>query len=190
MMLFSIPVIEKIIGLKIYEQYGDDEAMRGFFRVLKEMLYQNLKDKVEGLEQISYKYDGDNDYLQFYYENLFAMFRSFGESRIKNLYDTGKKFDTALIYDDANFKGLLDLRDYKTLLKWTMDYSQEGFTLGWLAGFVGEFCKTSGDFSFDFGFDKLTILIKNTRESVLLQQIFRNEGIYDNLPLDIIFRFI
>lgn len=175
---------DKIIGLMPYMQYRGVPVVNSFFSVLKEFLFDNINEKLALLDNVKWSYNGNNEYLQFYYTNLFNFKRSFGEAKVKNLYDTGKQYDTGIKYDDRSFTGYLDLSQYKTLIKYFFNYAEETYTLGWVYGLVMEFCNFKvGEVTIDCEKTYITINCRRTTESVLLQRIFLNKQDYSNVPI-------
>ena len=175
---------DDIIGLMPYMQYRGVPSVSKYFAVLKELLFNNINEKLALLEQVKWSYRGDNDYLQFYYTNLFLFKRSFGESKVRNLYDTSVKYDSKAKYDDRSFTGYLDLNQYKILIKYFFDYADENYTLGWIYALVMEFCSFKvGEVSITCEKTYITINCRRTTESVLLQRIFLNKQDYANVPI-------
>lgn len=182
----KLPNVNEIAGFAPYRQYNSDPNINAYFLFLKKRLHDLIQDRLNLLRQISYSYnESENTYIQFYYENLFGFLRTFGETRVKNQYDTGIKYDTGLIYDDANFDGFLDLSCYKILIKYLLDYGEESYTLGWLYGLVIEFCKFQpSQVQITETYASTSINCPRTRESVLLQQIFNDKQTYLNFPIE------
>lgn len=181
----KLPDINTISGFSPYRQYNSDSTINAYFLFLKKRIYNTLQQRLDLLKQISYSYDGDNTYIQFFYENLFSLQRTFGETKVNNQYDTGKKYDTGLIYDDTTFDGFLDLDYYKILIKYLLDYSEESYTLGWLYGFVCEFCVLEPqDVSIEEHYSYVVVNAPRKRESVLLQKIFLDKQTYLNVPIE------
>lgn len=183
--LVKLPNIDSISGFSPYRQYNADSTINAYFNFLKKRLYKITQDRINLLNQISYSYDGNNTYIQFYYETLFGLQRTFGETKVNNQYDTGKGYDSGFIYDDTNFDGFLDLDYYKVLVKYFLDYSEESYTLGWLYGFVCEFCNLKpNQVTITEHVSHVVVNIPRTRESVLLQKIFIDKNTYLNVPID------
>lgn len=189
--LIQLPPMPEIIGLELYKQYNNDARCVGFFNTLKEILYENADQKLNLISQIALEANEDNTYLQFYYQNLFGIVRSLGESRLKVYYDTGEHYENQIIWDDSSFDGFLDLKSYKTLLKWMLDYSNQNYTLGWVYGLVCEFCEVEApQVSITEEFDSIKVNIARTDLSVLLSRIFLFKDVYLNVPIcDIEFNF-
>lgn len=181
-----LPNIALIQGLQLYKQYQGDTKSVAFFTYLKQYLYNYMQERLDLLEQTSYRFPYKNYYLQFYYENLFGISRTFGEQQVKNQYDTGKKYDVGLKYDDTDFDGMLDIQYYAVLVKYLTDYADLNYTLGWIYAFVYEFC--------DFNYIQepvtitetvagITITCPRRTGSELLSRIFLDKDTYPNMPI-------
>lgn len=182
---FKLKDINSIVGFSIYRQYITDAAMNSYFSFLKKRLYTLIEDRVRLLNSISYENNDLGTYIQFFYENLFGLQRTFGESRVKHAYDTGKKYDEGNLYDDVDFDGFLDLRYYKLLIKYLLDYSEESFTLGWLYAFVCEFCELEpNEVQIEEHYSYLVINIPNNIGGQILQNIFLDKKTYLNTPIE------
>lgn len=181
----KLPNVNSIPGFSLYRQYGHDDKCVAYFDLLKKRIHTLLQNRLELLKQISWSYPDDNTYLQFYYETLFGFQRTLGESRVRHQYDTGKQYDTGLIYDDVDFDGFLDLKYYKILIEFFLDYSFESWTLDWVYGLVCKFC----------GFQPKQVLIMEdytsivvscprTTESILLERVFLDKQNYLFVPIE------
>lgn len=181
----KLPNITSIAGFSPYRQYNEDTSINAYFLFLKTYIYNTLQERLNLLKLISYSYESDNTYIQFFYENLFGFQRTFGETKVQHQYDTGKQYDTGIIYDDTNFDGFLDLDYYKTLIKYMLSYAEESYTLGWLYGFVIEFCGFDPkDVTIEEHIDYVVVNAPRIRESVLLQKIFLDKQTYLNVPIE------
>lgn len=184
MKLINLPPIDEIVGLTLYRQYTNDKRCVAFFDAMKKIIYADADYKLNLISQISLEKNDGNSYIQFYYQNLFGLARSLGESRLNKFYDTGEKYDDGVIWDDTNFDGFLDLKSYKTLAKWMLNYSEYTYTPGWLYGFVYEFCEVDSQaVTLTEGYDHIVVNIKRTDLSVLLSRIFLYKDIYLNVPI-------
>lgn len=182
----KLPNVNTIAGLSPYRQYNSDSRINSYFIFLKKRLHSLIQDRLNLLRQMSYNYtESENTYIQFYYENLFGFLRTFGETSVKNQYDTGIEYDTGLIYDDTDFDGFLDLNKYKILIKYLLSYDEESYTLGWLYSFVIEFCDFQpADIIIEEKLSGALINCPRTKESVLLQQILNDKQTYLNTPIE------
>lgn len=184
MPLLEFPKVDSIYGLMPYNQYKGSNEIILFFNVLKTFLYDSVVEKTDLLQQTKWSFEGDNTYLQFYYENLFGFFRSFGESKINNLYDDGVSYDDSKLYDDATFTGFLDLSYYKILIKYFFDYGDECYTKAWLYSLVLEFCDlTPQDITITENYDNVVVNVPRKTQSILLERIFLNKQTYPNVPI-------
>lgn len=182
----TIANINSIKGLSCPQQYAQLDGIKLFFILLKRRLYANIQNRLDLIQQISWQYKGDNDYLAYYYENVFGFYRSFGETLIRTLWDDNNKWDDQnIIWDDSNFVGLLDLSLYKILIKYSISYSDYTFKKGWLCKFIQEFCKVDATgYTIQDSIDGITVTIKRSTRSELMQRIFMQTNIYDNLPVE------
>lgn len=181
--VFELAPLDEIRGLTAFRQYSDDQAIENFFYILRQFLYERMQTTIDLIPQRSWRYnEKENLYMQFYWSNLFNFQRGFGEARVQNLYDEHKIYDNGIIYDDTTFTGLLDLNEYKILVKYFFDYCYNGFTLTWLYSLVQEFCRTS-DFNFRFELSTIWIDIKASTFSRLLLNVFVDKQNFYNVPL-------
>ena len=189
MPLLPLPDINSISGLAPYTQYKSNDEVVNLFKTIKTFLYNKVIEKTDLLEQTKWSFEGKNEYLQFYYENLFGFYRSFGETKVNNLYDDGILYESDKIYDYTTFTGFLDLDYYKILIKYFFDYKDECYTKGWLYSLALEFCSLTPDkVSIKDEFDKVIVKIPRRTQSVLLERIFLNKQTYNNVPIcDIVF---
>lgn len=177
--------INNIKGLIPFNQYAQDGAVVQFFKLLKQRIYDDMHDKLGLLDQISWQFNGDNDYLAFFYINLYGFQQGFGEPLIRNLYDTNKQYDQGLKYDDAEFKGTLPLPLYKILIQYAMDYSQDCFTASWLTGFIQDFCQVDATkYTITGKANGVEVTIERSDRSILLQRIFKDLQNYSMFPID------
>lgn len=187
MSIVTLANIDSIKGLACPRQYAELDGVLGFYIILKQRLYKNLKNRLDLLSQISWQYQGDNDYLAYYYDNVFGFPRSFGETLIRTLWDDNNKWDNGKVWDDSNFVGLLDLSLYKILIKWMLSYSEETFTTAWLCGLIQEFCKVdSQGYTLSSSIDGVVVTMEKSTRSTLLQRVFLKTDIYDNIPIETI----
>lgn len=174
-----------ILGMEPYKQYSRDEVINQIFIETKKYFFTQYAQKLaEGINQQTWWYEGDNEYLQYYIESLFGLLRSFGTAIVNNQYDTGIQYDKSLKYDDTTFNGFMGLPYYKKLVKHFLDYNSNTFNLIWLFSLVADFCD-DGDFTFtqDVPNNTVTVNIKDSTESRLLARVFQNRSIYTNIPL-------
>ena len=174
-----------ILGMEPYKQYSKDDAINQIFIETKQYFFtQYAQTLAECINQQTWWYDGENEYLQYYIESLFGLLRSFGTAVINNQYDTGLEYDTGLKYDDSEFNGYMGLPYYKKLVKHFLDYRSNTFNLIWLFSLVEDFCET-GDFTCtqDVPNNTVTINIPDSTEARLLARVFQNRSIYTNIPL-------
>lgn len=177
--------IDSIKGLVPYAQYSQVAGIPEFFSVLKQVMYDQLKEKLSLLDQISWQYNGDNTYLSFFYKNVYGFEQGFGEPLIKNLYDEGKQYDTGLKYDDSDFDGKLPLPLYKILIQYLMDYSEETFQIGWLTSFIQDFCLVDAlGYTIEFKADGVKVIIPRSTRSILLRRIFLDNEIFNMTPIE------
>lgn len=189
MPLLDFPKVDSINGLIPYNQYKGSNEVILFFNVLKNFLYSKVIEKTDLLQQTKWSFDGDNTYLQFYYENLFGFYRSFGETKVNNLYDDGVLYDDGKIYDDTEFTGFLDLDYYKILIKYFFDYSDTCYTKAWLYSLVLELCDlTPQDITITENYDNVVVNVPRKTQTILLERIFLNKQTYPNVPIcDVVF---
>ena len=181
----KLPNVDSIPGFALYAQYAQDEKCTAYFSLLKNRLHRITQERLELLKQISWDYQGDNEYIQLYYETLFGLQRTVGETKVANQYDTGKQFDDGLIYDDTTFDGFLDLDYYKLLVKFFFSYSEENYTLGWVYSLVCEFCQFEpSQVTITENYTNIVITCPRTRESVLLEKIFLDKQNYLCVPIE------
>lgn len=180
--------INSIQGLISYNQYAQNGAIVQFFKLLKQRLYNDLHNKLDLLNQISWQFQGDNTYLSFFYINLYGFQQGFGEPLIKNLFDEGKEYDKGFKYDDAEFDGKLPLPLYKILIQYFMDYSQDCFTPSWLTSFIQDFCGVDAtEYSIEGKANGVKVTITRTEESVLMQRVFLDLQRFNMIPIDRIY---
>lgn len=184
----KLPDVNSIPGFSVYNQYSSDPKCTAYFNLLKKRLHRKLQERLELLKQISHSYEGDNTYIQFYYENLFGLQRTVGETKVNNQYDTGVLFDDGKIYDDTTFDGFLDLDYYKIIIKYFLDYSEENYTKGWVYALVCEFCQFEpNQVSITENYTNIVVNCPRTRESVLLEKIFLDKQNYLCVPIEDVF---
>lgn len=148
-------------------------------------LHRITQERLELLRQISWNYQGDNEYIQFYYETLFGLQRTVGETKVVNQYDTGVLFDDGKIYDDTTFDGFLDLDYYKLIVKFFLSYAEENYTLGWVYALVCNFCEFQpNQVTITENYTNIVIKCPRTRESVLLEKIFLDKQNYLCVPIE------
>lgn len=187
MSFITLANIGSIRGLSCPQQYAELDGVLGFYIVLKNRLYKNLQNRLDLIPQISWQYQGDNNYLGYYYDNVFGFPRSFGETLIRTLWDDNNKWDDAKIWDDSNFVGLLDLTLYKVLIKWFLSYSEETFSSAWICGLIQDFCKVdSQGYTITKSMGGILVTMARTTRSSLLQRVFLKTDIYDNIPIETI----
>lgn len=180
---FQIPPANEMIGLEVYRQYKFDPVIARIFSSTKDFFHQFYQTTMqEGLSQQQWDYDGNNEYISYYYQALYGFLRPYGKGIVQNQYDTGKTYDTGNRWDDIQTSGYMPITLYKILVKHLFSYTSNSFTLVWLWNLVREFCNTT-DFTFTTSSSGIVINIAESVESSLLESVFVNELYNQNLPL-------
>lgn len=175
---------DEVAGFQIYNQYQDVIWAVGLFKLFKTLCYSNTYDGINLLNNLSFMYENSNDFIQYYYLNLFGFKRQLGDPKINILYDSDYDYDSGNKYDDSTFDGFLDLSYFKVACKYFFNYDGNTYNLVWLYKFVAEFCNMDySEFSIECDYDKVIVNIPTTEQSVLMNRIFLNQEDYLNIPI-------
>lgn len=180
-------------GTTIYQQYRSHQWLRDYSQVvanLKQELYSNQLATMWETINVA---GSESDYLTYYTKWLFGLYRPLGGASLAEYYDTGRRFDSDMIYDDAqSSNGLITAEQYLKYIKFIIDYQQPTWTMDWVIKFVSEYCNVDPDeIGVDFS-DKTQIgislpLSDVTNEFVKLEINYRDEM---GLPFGNVLSFI
>lgn len=190
--------IRELQGLKIYNQYANDEVYYQFFTLFKQYFFdkyvknaQTIFDTRLPSKVIDLNIDVDNleaeqatQYFLFYYSNIFGFYSPLGKASGKNLYDDNRDYDKGLKWDDMQGNGFIPITDYITIIRYFMDYSSGSWTYGWLSRLIISYVKTT-KFIIEPKLDGCVIhaVLDGKGRLNILSNIFTNREIYGFTPL-------
>ncbi|WP_289748617.1 hypothetical protein [Helicobacter bilis] len=190
--------IRELQGLKIYNQYANDEVYFQFFTLFKQYFFDKYVKNAQTIfdvrlpsKVIDLNIDVDNleaeqamQYFLFYYSNVFGFYSPLGKASGKNLYDDNRDYDKGLKWDDMQGNGFIPITDYITLIRYFMDYSSGSWTYGWLSRLIISYVKTA-KFIIEPKLDGCIVhaVLDGKGRLNILSNIFTNREIYGFTPL-------
>lgn len=131
-----------IKGGSLYQQYKKSQWLRDYQVVIDNYKQREYFNKLAELwEQIDVA-ESEHDYLTFYTKWLFGIYRPLSGASLSEYFDTGRSYDTGMIYDDAlKANGLITAEQYLKYIKFIIDYSQETWTIDYILKFVADYCE-------------------------------------------------